>query len=127
MIKNHLHYKELCKRRFVRVDEFKVIVVMNEAMLKLLKDKNVSYEENLKIRKYLEDETIFFKINKVEAYKILQNVGVKQENLENVYKKLISPNVFYDLLNRGKLKANDANIIIKYNVYNPDDLFKKRK
>lgn len=109
------------------MDEFKVIVVMNEAMLKLLKDKNVSYEENLKIRKYLEDETIFFKINKVEAYKILQNVGVKQENLENVYKKLISPNVFYDLLNRGKLKANDANIIIKYNVYNPDDLFKKRK
>ena len=32
------------------MDEFKVIVVMNEAMLKLLKDKNFNYEENLKIK-----------------------------------------------------------------------------
>ena len=52
------------------MDEFKIIVVMNEAMLKLLKDKNANYEENLKIKKYLEDEAIFFKINKLNAYKI---------------------------------------------------------
>ena len=45
------------------MDEFKVIVVMNEAMLKVLKDKNANCEENLKIKRYLEDETIFFKIN----------------------------------------------------------------
>ncbi len=108
------------------MDEFKVIVVMNEAMLKLLKDKNDNYEENLKIKRCLEDETIFFKINKLEAYKILQNVGVKQEILEEVYKKLTSPNVFYDLLNRGKINVNDDKIIIKYSAYNPDDLFKKR-
>lgn len=108
------------------MDEFKVINVMNEAMLKLLKDKNANYEENLKIRKYLEDETIFFKINKLNAYKILQNVGIRQESLEEVYKKLTSPNVFYDLLNSGKIKADDDNIIIKYNIYNSDDLFKKK-
>ena len=109
------------------MDEFKVIDVMNEAMLKLLKDKNANYEENLKIKKYLEDEAIFFKISKPNAYKILQNVGVKQEKLEDVYKKLTSPNVFYDLLNRSKIKADDNNIIIKYDVYNSDNLFKKRK
>lgn len=108
------------------MDEFKVIVVMNEAMLKLLKDKNFNYEENLKIKEYLEDETIFFKIDKVKAYNILQKVGIKQENLENVYKKLISPRVFYDLLHRGKIKADDDSIIIKYDLYNSDDLFKKR-
>ena len=108
------------------MDEFKVINVMNEAMLKLLKDKNANYEENLKIRKYLEDETIFFKINKLNAYKILQNVGIRQESLEEVYKKLTSPNVFYNLLNSGKIKADDDNIIIKYNIYNSDDLFKKK-
>lgn len=108
------------------MDEFKVIVVMNEAMLKLLKDKGANYEENLKIKKYLEDETIFFKINKLNAYKILQNVGVKKEKLEDVYKKLTSPNVFYDLLNRGKINAEDNNIIVKYDVYNPNDIFKKR-
>lgn len=108
------------------MDEFKVVVIMNEAMLKLLKDKNANYEENLKIKKCLEDETIFFKINKLNAYKILQNVGVKQEQLENVYKKLTSPNVFYDLLNRGKIKVDDDTIIIKYNKYSSDNLFKKR-
>ena len=109
------------------MDEFKVIVVMNEAMLKLLKDKNSNYEVNLKISKYLEDETIFFKIDKSQAYKILQNVGVKQENIESVYKKLISPNIFYDLLNKGKIKADDDKLIVKYNPYNSDDLFKKKK
>lgn len=109
------------------MDEFKVIVVMNEAMLKLLKDKNANYEQNLKNRKYLEDETIFFKIDKSQAYKILQNVGVKTENLENVYKKLISPSTFYDLLNRGKINSSDDNLVIKYNEYNPDNLFKKRR
>jgi len=108
------------------VNEFEVVVVMNEAMLKLLKDKNANYEENLKIKKYLEDEAIFFKLNEEQAYKILQKVGVKQEMLENVYKKLTSSNVFYDLLNKGKIKANDDNLTIKYDVYNPDDLFKKR-
>ena len=109
------------------MDEFKVIDVMNEAMLKLLKDKNANYEENLKIRKNLEDETIFFKISKLDAHRILEKVGVKKENIENVYKKLISPSTYYDLLNRGKIKANDENLVIKYNEYNPDDVFKKRK
>ena len=109
------------------MDEFKVIVVMNEAMLKLLKDKGLKNEENLKISKYLEDETIFFRIDKLQAYKILENVGVKQEKLETVYKKLISPNVFYDLLNKGKIRADDDKLIVKYNTYNPNDLFKKRK
>ncbi len=108
------------------MDEFKIIVVMNEAMLKLLKDKNVNYEENLKIRKYLEDETIFFKINKLKAYEILGKVGVKQDKLEEVYRKLTSSNVFYDLLNKGKIKADDENIIIKYDTYSSKNLFKKR-
>lgn len=108
------------------MNEFEVVVIMNEAMIKLLKDKNANYEENLKIKKFLEDETIFFKVEEEKAYKILQKVGVKQEMLENVYKKLTSSNVFYDLLNKGKIKADDENLIIKYDVYNPEDLFKKR-
>lgn len=109
------------------MDEFKVVVVMNEATLKLLKDKNSNYEENLKIQKYLEDEAFFFKISKELAYNILENVGVRQESLETVYKKLIEPNMFYQLLNSGKIKADDNNLIIKYPTYNSDDLFKKRK
>ena len=108
------------------MNEFKIIVVMNETMLKTLKDKNANYEENLKIQKYLEDETFFFKISKENAYIILQKVGVREQSLEDVYKKLTSPNVFYDLLNRGKIQTTDDNLIIKYDFYNSDDLFKKR-
>ena len=70
------------------MDEFKVIVVMNEAMIGVLKDKNSDYSVNLKIQEYLQDEALFFKINKQNAYKILQKVGVKQEQLDRVFKRL---------------------------------------
>lgn len=109
------------------MDEFKVIYIMNEAMLKLLEHKNANCDENLKIRKYLEDETIFFKIDKSKAYEILKKVGVKQEQLDEVYRKLTTSEVFYDLLNKGKLKADDDKLIIKYNTYNSGELFKKKK
>ena len=109
------------------MDEFKVIVVMNEAMLKLLKDKNANCEENIKIQKYLEDEAFFFKITEENAYEILKNVGVREESLEDVYKKLISPNIFYNLINSGKINQNDDNLTIKYDRYNSEDLFKKKK
>lgn len=59
---------------------------MNETMLKLLKDKNANYEINLKIKELIKDEAIFFKINKSNAFNILENVGVKQDKLEEVYK-----------------------------------------
>ena len=99
------------------MDEFKVIVVMNEAMLKLLKDKNENYEQNLKIMKYLEDEAFFFKIEKEQAYEILKCVGVNQDKVEDVYKKLIAPNMFYDLLHKGKINENDESLKIKYKTY----------
>ena len=108
------------------MDEFKIIVVMNEAKLKTLKDKNCNYDKNVQIQKYLEDEAFFFKIEKAKAFSILQNIGVRHESLEEVYKKLTSPNMFYKLLNTGKIKADDVNLIIKYDTYNSDDLFKKR-
>lgn len=109
------------------MNEFKIIIVMNESMLKLLKDKNADYSVNLKIRKKLEDEALFFKINQTEAFEILKNVGVKQKNIENVYKKLISPDEFYTLLNNGKISINEKDLIIKYDTYNSDDLFKRKK
>lgn len=99
------------------MDEFKVIVVMNDAMLKLLKDKNKNYEKNLKIKEYLKDKAFFFKINELNAYKILEAVGVKKEQLEKVYKKLIAPTMFYDLLNRGIIKVDDQDLMIKYRTY----------
>jgi len=113
--------------QYNKIDEFKIIAVMNEAMINVLKDKGSNYEANLKIQKFLEDETIFFKIDKLQAFEILKKVGVMQDKLEHVYEKLISPNVFYDLLNSGKINIDDNNLIIKYDTYDSESLFKKRK
>lgn len=44
------------------MDEFKVIVVMNEAMIGVLKDKNSDYSVNLKIQEYLQDEALFLRL-----------------------------------------------------------------
>ena len=99
------------------MNEFKVIEVMNRARIEVLKDKKEDYSLNQKIQEYLKDETFFFRINKEKAYKILQTIGVKKELLEEVYKKLINQDVYYDLLNRGKIKDGDESVIVKYKVY----------
>lgn len=90
---------------------------MNRAKIEVLKDKKEDYSLNQKIQEYLKDETLFFRINKEKAYKILQTIGVKKELLEEVYKKLINQDVYYDLLNRGKIKDDDESVIVKYKVY----------
>lgn len=99
------------------MNEFKVIEVMNRAKIEVLKDKKEDYSLNQKIQEYLKDETLFFRINKEKSYKILQTIGVKKELLEEVYKKLINQDVYYDLLNRGKIKDGDESVIVKYKVY----------
>ena len=99
------------------MNEFKVIEVMNRAKIEVLKDNKEDYSLNQKIQEYLKDETLFFRINKEKAYKILQTIGVKKELLEEVYKKLINQDVYYDLLNRGKIKDGDESVIVKYKVY----------
>ena len=62
------------------MDEFKVILIMNETTIEVLKEKKQDYTLNLKIQKYLEDEAIFFKISKENAKNILKAVGVKLLN-----------------------------------------------
>ena len=89
---------------------------MNEAMLRTLKSKNENYKTNEKIKEYLKDEALFFKIEKTRALKILETVGVKQEKLEEIYKKLTSPDMFYNLLNNGIIKCDD-NLNVRYNIY----------
>ena len=108
------------------MDEFTVIKVMNKARIEILKEKNDDYSLNVKIQEYLKDEALFFKISKEKAYKILKETGVKEERLQIVYEKLISPKTFYDLLNKGKIKDNDV-LIIKYDIYNQKNLFNQIK
>ena len=110
------------------INEFIVIDVMNEAMIRTLSQKKENCEENLKIRQYLADEAFFFKKKKKKALQILRNVGIKEENISNVYNKLISQSMYYELLNNGKINNNDSDLIIKYeNIKSGEELFKKKK
>ena len=69
------------------MDEFIVVKVMNEAMLRLKKNKNEDYSINERIRHDLEDRELFLKISKKDALMILSNVGVSNGKLEEMYKK----------------------------------------
>lgn len=72
------------------MDEFIVIKVMNEAMIRLKKSKNKNSMINEKIKEDLQDKDIFYKISKEDAINILINVGVANDKLEETYQKLIN-------------------------------------
>lgn len=96
------------------MDEFIMIKVMNEAMIKLLKTKNKDCEKNIKLKEYLNDEGIFFKISKIHAMNVLTSVGVADDRLETTYQKLIKKETYDKLLQEGKIKITD-NLTVKYN------------
>ena len=76
------------------MDEFIIIKVMNEAMIKLKKSKNENYTVNETIKQYLEtDEDLFFKISKNNALQILTSVGVADDKLEETYIKLMNKKI----------------------------------
>lgn len=87
---------------------------MNEAKIKLAKEKNKPYDINLQIRKKLKDRAIFYKIDKEEAYKILLTVGVAEEMLIETYVKLVNREKYDNLVITGKLNPNDNDIIIRF-------------
>ena len=97
------------------MNEYIIIKVMNEATIKSLKRKGEDYLINEKIKKCLEDESFFFKIDKKMAIEILSQIGIKAESIENVYQKLINQSEYKRLINEKKIEPNDKNIIIKYN------------
>ena len=96
------------------VDTFNVIIIMNEAKIKLAKEKDTSYDANLQIRELLKDRAYFYKINKEDAYKILRSVGVLEEMLPETYIKLVNREIYDNLVISRKLNPNDSDIIIKF-------------
>mgnify|MGYP003571575019 CR=1 FL=1 len=96
------------------MNEFKVIELMNQTQLEVLKDKNEDYDIYEKIQKLLQDEALFFKISKSNAYKIFQMIGIRKESFEEVYNKLIAKPIFHELVYKGKIDVNDQNLVVKY-------------
>ena len=102
------------------------IILMNETKIIYRKNKNIDYRRNQIVKKILEDESCFFKIKKEDAYMILNDIGINK-NVDKVYSDLISKNIYYELYNKGKIKKDDPNILIKYKPYDSNDLFKNNK
>ena len=99
------------------MNELKVIKVMNEAKIEILQENRDNYEEHLKIKQIIEDEACFNKIKKLKAYDILRRVGVKENKIEEVYKKLIMPDVYHMLVKKRIINEDDENIVVKYKNY----------
>lgn len=101
------------------------VKIMNDTMILYLRKLGMSYKRNEIIKKILEDEACFFKMNKEDAYVILNDVGIQNENIDNVYSKLISNDLYYDLYKHGKIDENNDELVVRYKIYDMDNLFKK--
>ena len=97
------------------MDEFIVIKIMNEATIKVLKNRNEDTSKNERLKEIFSDEALFFKISKERAFQILNCVGVKKAELERVYAKLTNYSAYIKLINTGKIDPKDKDITVKFN------------
>lgn len=96
------------------VNIFECLNIMNETNINYKIEKKLDCTFDIEIRDMLKDEAVFFKIQKGKAYQMLQYMGIKNEFIDNTYEKLISPEIFYNLLYYKKIDINDKNLLIKY-------------
>ncbi len=97
------------------MDKFTIIKVMNEAMIRLKTSKKEDCKKDEKIKEFLKDEALFFKIKKGTAIKVLMHVGVNEEKLEETYQKLTEKNIYDNLIIKGKIDPKDDTLVVKYN------------
>lgn len=100
--------------------------IMNDTMIVYLKKVGKNCKRNEIIKKILEDEACFFKMDKIDAYIILEDIGVSDEQMEVIYSNLISTDSFYNLVHSKKIDANDEELKVKHKIYDPENIFKKR-
>lgn len=101
------------------------IKIMNDTMIIYLKKLGINYQRNEIIKKIFADDACFFKMSKEDAFLILNEVGIK-DNIEEIYAKLISSDVYYDLYKKGKISKDNDDLVIKYKIYDTEDLFKNK-
>lgn len=65
---------------------FECIKLINETNIEYKKNNGKDYTSDIEIQGMLENEELFFEISREKAYKILNELGIK--NIEKVYKKL---------------------------------------
>ena len=107
-----------------QLSELKLI---NDSNILYLKKINRSYKRNEIIKNILNDETCFFKMNKNDAYIVLQDIGISDNQIDTMYQKLISSDEFYNLYKSKKIDLYDEELLIKYPIYNVDEIFKNKE
>ena len=80
------------------VNIFECIKIMNETNIDYKIKTNKDYNMDIEIRNMLKDETLFFKITKQRAFQLLEALEINKEKINQVYEKLISEEIFYNLL-----------------------------
>lgn len=68
------------------------IRLINESMIKYLSNLGKSTRRNEIIKNILEDDYCFKKIDKNDAYIILEDIGISKEKISSVYLNLVSIN-----------------------------------
>lgn len=99
------------------------IRLMNEAMILYLKKIGKCSKRNEIISNILNDETCFFKMEKNDAYIILEDIGIAENNISTIYSKLISSDTYFYLQKVGKINDKDKDLIIKYKNYDYNNMF----
>lgn len=82
--------------------------LMNETMLIYLKNFGKSTNRNEIIRNILKDEACFFKVDKEDAYIILEDIGIQKNQILNTYLELTSNDEYIKLKSAGKIKDEEA-------------------
>lgn len=103
------------------------IRLMNESKIIYLKQLGKDARRNEIIEKILEDDACFFKMKKEDASLILQDIGVSIDKVNSTYVQLISYDNYFKLKSIGKIDEKDESLIVKYEDYNPDKIFKTTK
>lgn len=106
--------------------QLKELKIMNDTTIVYLKKMGKSCRRNEIIKKILNDDACFFKMEKEDAYIILEDIGVGKDKLKEIYLKLTSSDIYYNLLKNKKIKENDEELKINYKVYDYNDIFKKK-
>ena len=101
------------------------IRLINDATILYLQKMKINCERNILIKNILKDDACFFKLDKKDAYTILEDTGIDPLKIDLAYSDLTSIDNYYFLKQSGKLQDYDPEIKIKYNDYNSDDLFNK--
>lgn len=101
------------------------IKLLNDSTIVYFKKMGLDATRNEMIKQILGDDACFFKMDKEDACIILRHIGIGQEKIEKIYSDLTSKSEFYRLHNEQKIKENDSELKIKYEIYNANNLFVK--